>query len=343
MIAYCTRRLVSVVFVLVTVSTVMFFVSRSLPGDPVSLWVGDHPTKDQLETATKALGFDRPLHEQYVSYLRGVFTLDLGVSLRTRQPVLTELGHRFSATFELVFVSMLIALFCGYLLGLKVASNPSTRFDQVARGVGYLGLSFPVFWLGMILQLVFFGFFKWLPLQGRHSGLGVHDVDLSFNSGLFLFDTLASGEWGLFFDGLSHMLLPVITLTFGVFGLIFRTTRSAMTEVMAEPFFYTYLAYGFNPSEVIRRSAYKNTLVPVTTVSGLSFGLMLGGTFLVESIFDWPGLGQFSVLSILTNDFPAIMGVTIFYTSTYVLINLIIDLLYPIIDPRIKRQTNDQP
>ncbi|MDP6169439.1 MAG: ABC transporter permease [Candidatus Marinimicrobia bacterium] len=337
MIAYCTRRLVSTVFVLIIVSTITFFLSHSLPGDPASLWVGDHPTKEQLETAKNKLGFDRPLIEQYVSFLQNVITLDLGVSLRTRQPVLTELGRRFSATFELVFFSMLLALSFGFFLGLKTAIASNTRPDQIIRGVGYLGLSFPVFWLGMILQLLFFGILQWLPLQGRHSGFSTLDIDLSINSGLFLFDTLFSGEWELFCDGLTHIFLPMMTLAFGVFGLILRTTRSAMMETMSEPFFKTYLAYGFEPAEAIQRSAYKNTLVPVSTVSGLSFGLMLGGTFLVESIFDWPGLGQFSVLSILTNDFPAIMGVTLFYTLTYVIINFFIDLLYPMIDPRIGR------
>jgi len=142
----------------------------------------------------------------------------------------------------------------------------------------------------------------------------------------------------LFYDGLSHIILPATTMTLGVFGLVLRTARSAMIETMNEPFFKTYLAYGFEPGEVVRHSAYKNTLVPVSTVAGLSFGLMLGGTFLVESIFDWPGLGQFSVLSILTNDFPAIMGVTLFYTVLYVIINFLIDIFYPIIDPRIKSQ-----
>ena len=338
MIKYFGKRLSSMILVMVTVSTITFFISHSLPGDPVALWVGDHPTKEQLEMAKKNLGLDRPIHEQYVSFLRNVFTLDFGVSLRTRQPVLTELKHRFGATLELVSVSMVVALLFGFFFGLSIATWPNTRYDRTVRGVGYLGLSFPIFWLGMILQLVFFGVLKWFPLQGRHSGFGMVDGDLSLDSGLFLFDTLYSGQWGLFYDGLSHIILPATTMTLGVFGLILRTSRSAMIETMNEPFFKTYLAYGFESNEVVKHSAYKNTLVPVSTITGLSFGLMLGGTFLVESIFDWPGLGQFSVLSILTNDFPAIMGVTLFYTAIYVVINFLMDLFYPIIDPRIRNQ-----
>lgn len=333
MIQYFFKRIIYMLVIVTIVTTITFFISYSLPGDPVSLWVGDHPTKDQLEIAKKSLGLDRPAHKQFVSFIINVARLDLGVSLRTRQPVLIEIGHRFSATFELVFVSMFFALSLGFIIGLYSAVRSNTVFDKIARGIGYTGLSFPLFWLGMILQLVFFGVLKWFPLQGRHSGLG--GVDSNY-TGLFLFDSLFSGQTDLFFDGLAHIFLPALTMAFGVFGLILRTTRSAALETMEEPFFKTYLAYGLEPQEAIKYSAYKNTLIPVTTVSGLSFGLMLGGTFLVESIFDWPGLGQFSVLSILTNDFPAIMGVTLFYTTTYIFINLLVDILYPLIDPRIR-------
>ena len=141
----------------------------------------------------------------------------------------------------------------------------------------------------------------------------------------------------MFFDGLKHIMLPALTMSLGVLGIILRTTRSAMMDTMNEPFFKTFVSYGFDENEIIRKSAYKNTLIPVSTVGGLSFGLMLGGTFLVESIFDWPGLGQFSVLSILTSDFPAIIGVTFLYTATYVIINFSIDVFYALIDPRIHK------
>ena len=165
------------IIVLTVVSTITFFVSRLLPGDPISLWVGDHPTKEQLETAKKDLGFDRPVYEQYKSFLVGLLKLDLGFSLRTRQPVLEELSHRFFATFELVFVSMFVAVLFGFLLGLFSATQQGSSFDRLVRGVGYLGLSFPLFWLGMILQLIFFGLLKWLPLQGRSSGFAEADID----------------------------------------------------------------------------------------------------------------------------------------------------------------------
>lgn len=336
MIIFIVKRIFSTVFVLFMVSTITFFISHALPGDPISLWVGDHPSKEQLEIAEKEFGFDRPIYEQYLSFLGNISTLDLGLSLRTRQPVLSELKFRFFATLELVSLSMIIALLFGLYFGFSTSLRTNTNYDKAIRGVGYLGLSFPIFWLGMILQLIFFGLLKWFPLQGRYSGLGLYENNLSIGGGLFLINTFLSGDWVLFFDGVRHIFLPSLTLSLGVFGLVFRTTRSSMMDTMSQPFFKTFLAYGFESREVVWQSAYKNTLVPVSTVSGLSFGLMLGGTFLVESIFDWPGLGQFSVLSILTNDFPAIMGVTLLYALVYTIINFLIDILYPFFDPRMR-------
>ena len=174
----------------------------------------------------------------------------------------------------------------------------------------------------------------WFPLQGRFSNQIYFDSRLVFNSGFILVDSLVSGEWVVFLDALKHICLPAITMSFAVLGIVVRTSRSAMIDTMKEPHFTTYLTYGFTTSETILRSGYKNTLVPVSTVIGLSYGLMLGGSFLVESIFDWPGLGQFGVLSILTNDFPAIIGITLLYTISYVVINFFIDIVYVFLDPR---------
>ena len=325
------------ILIMFIVSSVVFFIIRWLPGDPVYLWVGDHPTKDQIEKARQNLGFNEPAYKQYMSFLKNVGTLDFGVSLRTRQPVIIELASRFSATFELVLFSILISLIIGFPMGLLSALKPNTLFDYFVRGFGYIGLSIPVFWLGMILQLIFFGILHWLPLQGRYAGIASSDSQLLYNSGFLLIDSFFSAEWNLFFDGLKHIMLPALTMSLGVLGIILRTTRSAMMDTMNEPFFKTFVSYGFDENEIIRKSAYKNTLIPVSTVGGLSFGLMLGGTFLVESIFDWPGLGQFSVLSILTSDFPAIIGVTFLYTATYVIINFSIDVFYALIDPRIHK------
>ena len=186
----------------------------------------------------------------------------------------------------------------------------------------------------MILQIVFFAWLGWFPLQGRYTSDILLNADTITNTGFILFDTFISGKWNAFVDALHYISLPVVTLSIAVIGLIVRISKSSLMDVIKEPFFTTLLSFGFTAKEAVITSAYKNTLVPVSTIIGLSYGMMLGGTFLIESIFDWPGLGQFGVLSILTGDFPAIIGITLLYSISYVLINFIIDIFYLIIDPR---------
>ena len=254
--------------------------------------------------------------------------------MRTKQPITTELSSRFFATFELVSVSMFFSVLIAFPLGLIAALKNNTTVDILIRGLGYVGLSIPVFWLGMILQIVFFAWIGWFPLQGRFSTDIYMNADLIIHTGFILFDTLISGEWTLFINALHYIFLPAITMSVAVMGIIIRISKSSLADTMKEPFFTTLLSFGFTPQQAVVGSAYKNTLVPVSTIVGLSYGMMLGGTFLIESIFDWPGLGQFGVLSILTGDFPAIVGLTLIYSISYVLINFLIDMLYLIIDPR---------
>ena len=323
--------MVGVIFVVVTIT---FFIAHWLPGDPTALWVGSHPTEEQLEAARKTLGLEKSLAKQYIHYISNIFQGDLGTSLRTKQPITTELSSRFSATFELVSVSMLLSVLIAFPFGLIAALKNNTRIDLFIRGLGYIGLAIPVFWLGMILQIVFFAWLGWFPLQGRFLTDIYTNNDLIINSGFILFDTLVSGEWSLFVKAVHYISLPVITMSVAVVGIVIRISKSSLVDTMKEPFFTTFLSFGFSPKEVVMSSAYKNTLIPVSTIVGLSYGMMLGGTFLIESIFDWPGLGQFGVLSILTGDFPAIVGLTLVYSISYVLINFLIDMLYLIIDPR---------
>jgi len=323
--------MVGVIFVVVTIT---FFIAHWLPGDPTALWVGSHPTEEQLEAARKTLGLEKSLAKQYIHYISNTFQGDLGTSLRTKQPITTELSSRFSATFELVSVSMLLSVLIAFPFGLIAALKNNTRIDLFIRGLGYIGLAIPVFWLGMILQIVFFAWLGWFPLQGRFLTDINTNNDLIINSGFILFDTFVSGEWSLFVKAVHYISLPVITMSVAVVGIVIRISKSSLVDTMKEPFFTTFLSFGFSPKEVVISSAYKNTLIPVSTIVGLSYGMMLGGTFLIESIFDWPGLGQFGVLSILTGDFPAIVGLTLVYSISYVLINFLIDMLYLIIDPR---------
>ena len=334
MINYFFQRLLMMVGVIFIVVTITFFIAHWLPGDPTALWVGSRPTEEQLEVARKTLGLEKSLAKQYIYYISNIFQGDLGTSLRTKQPITTELSNRFSATFELVSVSMLLSVLIAFPFGLIAALKNNTRIDVFIRGLGYIGLAIPVFWLGMILQIIFFAWLGWFPLQGRFLTDVYTNNDLIINTGFILFDTFVSGEWSLFVNAVHYISLPVITMSVAVVGIVIRISKSSLADTMKEPFFTTFLSFGFSPKEVVISSAYKNTLIPVSTIVGLSYGMMLGGTFLIESIFDWPGLGQFGVLSILTGDFPAIVGLTLVYSISYVLINFFIDMLYLIIDPR---------
>ena len=334
MINYFFQRLLMMVGVIFIVVTITFFIAHWLPGDPTALWVGSRPTEEQLEVARKTLGLEKSLAKQYIHYISNIFQGDLGTSLRTKQPITTELSNRFSATFELVSVSMLLSVLIAFPFGLIAALKNNTRIDVFIRGLGYIGLAIPVFWLGMILQIIFFAWLGWFPLQGRFLTDIYTNNDLIINTGFILFDTFVSGEWSLFVNAVHYISLPVITMSVAVVGIVIRISKSSLVDTMKEPFFTTFLSFGFSPKEVVISSAYKNTLIPVSTIVGLSYGMMLGGTFLIESIFDWPGLGQFGVLSILTGDFPAIVGLTLVYSISYVLINFLIDMLYLIIDPR---------
>ena len=275
------------------VISITFLIVRLLPGDPILLVVGDRPTLEQIEKAQNDYGLNEPLHKQYISFLKRTISLDLGVSLRTKQPVLDEINKRFPATFELVFFSMLISIIVGLPMGFISALKKGEKIDVLFRGFSYVGLSLPVFWLAMILQIMFFGVLNWFPLQGRYSGVAFHDDHMIFHSGFIFLDAFFSGDLSSFLDALKHIVLPGLTMAFGVLGLLFRITRTTTIDTMEAPFFRTFKFYGFKDREIIKKSGYKNTLIPISTVAGLSFGLMLGGTFLVESIFDWPGIGQF--------------------------------------------------
>ena len=317
------------------VIVIMFFVSRLLPGDPVMLIVGDHPTIEQIEVANEKLGFNKHLLVQFGIYLGNLFKGDFGISLRTKQPVSIELGNRFAATFELVTISLLLAIIIGFPLGILSAYYRETKSATSIRAISFSSIALPVFWSGMLLQMFFHGKLGWLPLQGRFSPK-LQGVEMNFNSGIMLIDTLLSGNWRAFSDVIHPLALPTLCLTFSSLGIIIRTVRSAVMETIEEDHFMTYRTFGFHPLTILFRLAFKNSLVLSLTVIGLVYGMLLGGSFLVESIFDWPGLGHFGVLSIITNDFPSVMGVTILYAGIYLLINFLVDVAYYFIDPRIR-------
>ena len=329
------KRFLTLFITIFGVILITFFLARLFPNDPVMLVVGSHPTQEQIDTANQRYGFDKPMIEQFILYLGNLIQGDLGTSLRTKQAVANELSHRFMATFELVTFSLFISILFGFPLGILSSYYRKTKPEKAIRGFAFSSIALPIFWSGMLLQMLFFGKLGWLPLQGRLSPY-FQNIGMATNSGILVFDTLITGNWPLFWDALKHLILPVLCLALSSIGIIIRTVRSAVLETIHEDHFYTYQTLGFHPLTILFRLAFKNSLVLSLTIIGLVYGMLLGGSFLVETIFDWPGLGHFAILSITTNDFPSIMGVTILYAVVYLSINFLVDVAYHYIDPRIR-------
>ncbi len=332
MVRFILRRLVESVLVVLAVVLLTFIVVRVLPGNPLTTWLGPHPTAEQLEIARKHLGLDQPLLKQTELFFKNLLRGDLGVSLRTGQPVSVEIQRRFAATLELTTVAMLLSFMLGVPVGVLAARYPRHWLARLEKWLSLFGIAIPIFWLGMLLQMVLAGSLNILPLQGR----SVLPPPTHSITGLLLVDTLFNGEWRKFHDALQHIVMPALTLAMASFGIITRNVRVSMAEVLRRPFIQNARAVGIPENRIFFRYALKNALIPVITVAGLVYGYLLGGTFLVEQVFDWPGVGQLAVYSILTNDMPMVTGVALLYAVIYTGINFILDIGYRIIDPRLR-------
>lgn len=333
---YVTRRLLLTVVVLWGVSLITFLLTHAVPSDPAALWAGSHATAEQIEQARQALGLNRSLHIQYADFLTDLFRGDLGTSIRTEQPVMRDLVAFFPATVELVFVSMLFAIGFGIPLGIISAKYHNTAPDHASRVVSMSGVSLPVFWLGMLLQLVLYGWLGVLPLEGRVATEVVQANPLSKITGMILFDSLVQGNVPVFLSAVEHIVLPAFTLSFASMAIITRMTRSSMLETMQEEYVDVHKGFGLSERTIVYKYALKNSMNSVLTVIGLSFGYLLGGSILVESIFSWPGLGRYIVNSIYATDYPAVMGVTLLFATSYILINLLVDLTYAYLNPKLR-------
>ena len=317
------------------VMIITFFLSRLLHGDPTLLILGEHPTAEQIKSVNEKLGLNKPLLEQFWIYITDLAKGDLGTSLRTKNPVSLELANRFTATFELVTISLILAILIGFPLGILSAYYRNTKLSLFIRTISFTSFALPVFWSGMLLQILLFGKLGWFPLQGRLSAQ-FQGSELSIQTGMLLVDTLLSGNWEIFMNAVTHITLPVICLSFSILGIIIRTVRSAALENIQQDYFMTYQAFGFDPLIMLFRFALRNSLILSITVVGLVYGMLLGGSFLVESIFDWPGIGHFGYLSISASDLPSVMGVTILYSAVYVIINFLVDIGCHYLDPRVR-------
>ena len=330
---YVLTRIASVGLVLLGVSVLTFFIAHVVPADPVLVALGEHAREDQIQAYRRAYGLDRPVGVQYLIYIGRLLRGDLGISIRTRRPVADDLREFLPATVELGGTAWVIALLLGIPAGVLSAVYRDRIFDHLSRIGALMGASMPVFWLGLLLLGTFYYGLRWLPGPGR---LDASAIPPPARTGLLLVDATLAGDRAAFSSALQHLVLPALTLGLFSTALIARMTRSAMLEVLYQDYIRTARAKGLAHARVVVRHALRNALVPTLTVVGLSFGNLLSGAVLTETIFAWPGLGRYATTSAISLDFPAVMGVALVTAVIYTTINLIIDLLYARLDPRVR-------
>ncbi|KYG35488.1 ABC transporter permease [Priestia endophytica] len=332
MITYIIRRLLMLVPVLVGLSLIVFFMIRAIPGNPAQVILGQLATKEAIDSLTKELGLNEPWYTQYFHYIGNLLTGDLGESLRTKNPISEELWPYLTATLELSLVAIIIAIVVGVNAGIISAWFQNSWFDYSAMLLALIGVSMPIFWLGLMEQWLFAIQWDILPTAGRE------DIRNPIDSitGLYIIDTLVQGKWDQFAVVIKHLALPSVALATIPMAIIARITRSSMLEVMRSDFIRTARAKGLRMFWVVYRHSLKNAVIPILTVIGLQFGVLLGGAILTETIFSWPGIGRYIYEAIGYRDYPVIQSGILIIALLFVCINLIVDLLYTVIDPRIK-------
>ncbi len=327
------KRLGMLVFVLFGVTLVTFFLSHVIPGDPAGMIAGQRASEETVQSIREQLGLDEPLHIQYFNYVGGLLQGDLGTSIRTQKPVLEDLMVFFPATLELAMMAFLIAIVIGIPLGVLAAMKKNTFWDHFSRIFSISGVSIPVFWSGLIMILIFYGYFGWFPANGR-IGLDVNPP--THITGFYILDSFLSGDMVALKSSLSHLFMPALVLSYAQLAIITRQVRASMLEVLNQEYIRTAVANGITGPLLIISYALRNALIPTITVIGVSFGSLLGGAVVTETVFGWPGMGKFVVDSIAFLDFPAMMGFTLVIGVGYVVINLIVDILYGILNPQLR-------
>lgn len=320
--------------VLFGISLLVFLFLKLIPGDPAQAILGERGSPEQLQALREKLGLNRPLHVQYLTFLRNVLTGDLGVSAVSTIPVAEELKRRWPATFELALSATLVAVALGIPLGILAAVRRNSLLDTLSMSLSLLGVSIPVFWLGLLLVYLFAVNLHWLPTGGRLST----DLALDFRpiTGFLVLDGLLSLKPQVVLDALRHLLLPALTLGTIPLAILTRITRGAMLEVLSQDYVRTARAKGLSERQVILKHALKNALLPVVTIVGLQFGTLLGGAILTETIFSWPGIGSYIYEGILNRDYPVVQAGVLVVATAFVLVNLLVDLSYALLDPRIQ-------
>ena len=335
MIRFILGRIAYLVPTLIDITIVAFGFVRVLPGDPVLLMAGERGmSPERYAQVSEQLGFDRSLPAQYLEYVWRLLHGDLGTSLVTKKPVLTEFLALFPATVELALCAILLAALIGVPAGVLAAIKRGSWFDQLTMGTALVGYSMPIFWWGLLLIIFFSGILGWTPVSGRISLLYFFPPV----TGFMLIDSLLSGQDGAFASAASHLILPTIVLATIPLAVIARQTRSAMLEVLGEDYVRTARAKGLAPRRVVGLHALRNALIPVVTTIGLQIGVLMAGAILTETIFSWPGIGKWMVESISRRDYPVVQGGLLLIALIVMVVNLLVDLLYGLINPRIRHR-----
>lgn len=338
MLKYILKRILMVIPVLLGVTVIIFLITRVLASDPAPVVLGEHATQEAMAAWRADNGLNDPIWLQYLNFIIGAVQGNLGTSYYTHVPVAQEIASRFPATAELAICGIIVASVVGVSLGTLAAVRKNKLADHVSMVITLVGVSMPVFWSGILLILLFAGTLHLLPSSGRISPL----LQPHGGTGFYIIDTIAQGNWAGLQDALAHLILPTIALSLASMAVITNMTRSSMLDTLNEDFVRTARAKGLSRPSVYIKHALRNAMLPVSTVIGLSFGALLGGAVLTETVFAWPGIGKFAVDCVMKSDFPCVQGIVLLVAVIFVFMNLIVDIIYAYLDPRIKYGTKDE-
>lgn len=331
MFSFIIRRTFSIIPTLLGVSIIIFLMLAITPGDPAELLLGERATEETLENMREHLGLNEPLYVQYGMFLKRLIKFDLGETIWTRQKVWNEIKQRYPATIELSVAAMFLSCFFGIILGIISATKQYSWFDYMSMIASLIGVSIPVFWLGLVLMLVFSLYLGWFPMSGR---LGV-GIDIEIITNFYVLDAILTRNWAGLKDAIWHLVLPSVALSTIPLAIVARMTRSSMLEVLRQDYIKTAKAKGLGQTKIVLKHALRNGLIPVITVIGLQFGIMLGAAILTETVFAWPGVGKWIFDGVVKRDYMVIQGGTMIVASCFVIVNLVVDVLYAVINPRI--------
>ena len=336
MIRYVAARLVTAAVMVLLATLAIFLIANTVPGDPVLSQLGDMAASDPATVAEfrQKWGLDLPIWDRYWIFLSGLLHGDLGTSLVSRRPVLADIAEYAPATIELASVAFLLSLLVGLPLGVIAAVRRDSWIDNIARVVSLIGVSAPTFWLAFIMLAIFYGWLDIAPGPGQLDAVAFPPDRVT---GLLLVDTILAGDWETLHDAVAHLVLPSIVLASATLGLITRTTRAAMLEALSQDYVRVARAKGLRQRIVVLGHAAPNAMLPVVTLGGLAYANLLSGAVLTETVFSWPGLGRYTYQSAVALDFPAIMGITMIVAIVFVFVNIVVDLSYALLDPRVAK------